>query len=502
MTTAALPDVHPLLKEFLGRRVHKLLIDGKAVDSASGKTFETLNPATAEVLGVVAEGDAADVDRAVASARAALSGPWAKLSPAERERVLHKAADLLEARAEAFAQLESLDNGKVIREAKSGDLPLSVALLRYYGGWPTKLNGETTPVSVPYYPGAKFLHYTVREPVGVVGAIIPWNFPLLMAVERLAPALACGNAVILKPAEQTPLSALWLGELLLEAGVPPGVVNVVPGFGKTAGASIAAHMGIDKVTFTGSTTTGREVVKASASNMKRVTMELGGKSPNIVFADADMDAAARGMFMGIFYNQGQTCSAGSRVFIERPAYEKLMGALAERSKTIKMGNPLDPKMHMGPLVSDQQRRRVLSYIESGKKEGAQLLSGGAAAPGAGFYVQPTVFGGVKDDMKIAREEIFGPVVSVFPFDTVDEVMERANATDYGLVAAVWTKDVKKAHQTAARLKAGTVWINCYQFVDAAAPWGGVKQSGYGREKGQYALENYTALKSVWVDLNG
>ena len=307
MSNATLPEIHPLLKEFLARKVHKLLIDGQPADAASGKTFITVNPATGELLGTVAEADSADVDRAVASGRKALEGSWGKLSPAEREKILHKAADLLEARAEAFAQLETLDNGKVIREAKSGDLPLSVALLRYFGGWPTKLNGDTTPVSVPYYPGAKFLHYTVREPVGVVGAIIPWNFPLLMAVERLAPALACGNAIVLKPAEQTPLSALWLGELLLEAGVPPGVVNVVPGYGKTAGQAIAAHMGIDKVTFTGSTATGREVVKASAGNMKRVTMELGGKSPNIVFADADMEAAARGMFMGIFYNQGQTC---------------------------------------------------------------------------------------------------------------------------------------------------------------------------------------------------
>ncbi|NNN07378.1 MAG: aldehyde dehydrogenase family protein [Elusimicrobia bacterium] len=502
MTTAALPDVHPLLKEFLSRRVHKLMIDGQSVDAQSGKTFTTPNPATGETLAVVAEADAADVDRAVTAARRALEGPWSKLSPAERERVLHKAADLLEARAEAFAQLESLDNGKPIRESKNADLPLAVGLLRYFAGWPTKIHGETTPVSVPYYPGAKFLHYTVREPVGVVGAIIPWNFPLLMAIERLAPALACGNVVILKPAEQTPLSALWLGELLLEAGVPPGVVNVVPGFGPTAGAAIARHGLIDKVTFTGSTEVGREVLKASAGNMKRVTMELGGKSPNIVFADADLDAAAKGIFTGIFYNQGQCCSAGSRVFIERPVYEKMLGALADRSKTVKLGNPLDPKTHMGPVVSEEQRKRVLSYIHSGKSEGAQLLSGGEAAPGAGYFVQPTVFGAAKDEMKIAREEIFGPVVAVMPFDSVDEVVSRANGTDYGLVSAVWTKDVKRAHQMAQKIKAGTVWINCYHFVDAAAPWGGVKQSGYGREKGAYALENYTSLKSVWVDLNG
>ncbi len=501
MTTAALPEVHPLLKEFLARKVHKLLIDGKPVDAASGKTFETLNPATGEVLGSVAAGDSADVDAAVASARAALAGPWGKMTPAEREKVLHKVADLLEARAEAFAQLDTLDNGKPIREAKSGDLPLSISLFRYYGGWPTKITGDTTPVSVPYYPGAKFLQYTVREPIGVVGAIIPWNFPLLMAAERLAPILACGNAVVLKPAEQTPLSALWLGELLLEAGVPAGVVNVVPGMGPTAGAAIAKHMGIDKVTFTGSTEVGREIVKASAGNMKRVTMELGGKSPNIIFADADMEAAARGIFAGIFYNQGQTCSAGSRVFIERPAYDKLVAAVAERAGKIKQGNGLDPKIGMGPLVSKEQRERVLSLVEKGKKEGAKLLAGGAAQPGAGWFVQPTVFGDVKDDMTIAREEIFGPVVCLFPFDSVDEVIDRANSTDYGLVAAVWTKDVKKAHLAAQRLKAGVVWINCYQFVDAAAPWGGVKQSGYGREKGPYAIENYTSVKSVWIDLN-
>ncbi len=501
MTTAALPEVHPLLKEFLSRKVHKLLIDGQQADAASGKTFATTNPATGEVLGTVAEGDAADIDRAVAAARKALEGPWGKMTPADREKVLHKVADLLEARAEAFAQLDTLDNGKPIREAKSGDLPLSVGLFRYYGGWPTKITGDTTPVSVPYYPGAKFLQYTVREPIGVVGAIIPWNFPLLMAAERLAPILACGNTVVLKPAEQTPLSALWLGELLLEAGVPAGVVNVVPGLGPTAGAAIAKHMGIDKVTFTGSTEVGREIVKASAGNMKRVTMELGGKSPNIIFADADMEAAARGIFAGIFYNQGQACSAGSRVFIERPAYDKLVAAVAERAGKIKQGNGLDPKCGMGPLVSKEQRERVLSLVEKGKKEGAKLLAGGAAQPGAGYFFQPTVFGDVKDDMTIAREEIFGPVVCLFPFDSVDEVIDRANSTDYGLVAAVWTKDVKKAHLAAQRLKAGVVWINCYQFVDAAAPWGGVKQSGYGREKGPYAIENYTSVKSVWVDLN-
>jgi acyl-CoA reductase-like NAD-dependent aldehyde dehydrogenase len=501
MSTTTAPQLHSELQKFLSKKTHQLLIDGKWMEAASGKTFETFNPATGEVLGRVAEADKADVDAAVAAARKALEGPWSKMSPAERERVLHKAADLLEQRAQAFAELETLDNGKPIREAKNGDLPLAVGLLRYFGGWPTKIHGETTPVSVPYFPGAKFLHYTVREPVGVVGAIIPWNFPLLMAVERLAPALACGNAVVLKPAEQTPLAALFLGELLLEAGVPAGVVNVLPGFGPSAGGAIAHHRGIDKVTFTGSTEVGREVVKASAGNMKRISMELGGKSPNIVFADADLDAAAKGLFMGIFYNQGQCCSAGSRVFIERSKYADMLAALAERAKTVRQGNGLDPKTQMGPLVSSEQRERVLSFIETGKKQGASLLAGGEAAPGPGYFVKPTVFGDVKDDMRISQEEIFGPVVSVMPFDDMSEVVSRANNTEYGLVSAVWTKDVKKAHKMAQALKAGTVWINCYHFVDAAAPWGGVKGSGYGREKGQYAIDLYTSLKSVWVDLN-
>jgi acyl-CoA reductase-like NAD-dependent aldehyde dehydrogenase len=322
-----------------------------------------------------------------------------------------------------------------------------------------------------------------------------------MATWKLAPALAAGNCVVLKPAEQTPLSALRLGELLLEAGIPPGVVNVVPGFGPTAGAAIAAHLDIDKVTFTGSTETGREVVKLSTGNLKKLSLELGGKSPNIVFEDADLDAAAKGMFMGIFYNQGQTCSAGSRVFVHRSKFDALVEGLAAKAKTVRQGFGLDPKTHMGPLISKAQKERVLSYIESGKKEGAKLLCGGEAGAGAGYFVQPTVFTDVKDDMRIAREEIFGPVVAVMPFDDLDEVVKRANSTAYGLAAGVWTKDIKKAHRVAQGLKAGIVWINCYQFVDAAAPWGGFKQSGYGREKGKDALELYTNVKSVWVDLN-
>ncbi|MBI4374933.1 MAG: aldehyde dehydrogenase family protein, partial [Elusimicrobia bacterium] len=344
-------------------------------------------------------------------------------------------------------------------------------------------------------------HYTVREPVGVVGAIVPWNFPLIMAIERLAPALACGNTVVLKPAEQTPLSALRLGELLLEAGVPEGVVNIVPGHGPVAGAALAAHMDVDKLTFTGSTEVGREIVKASAGNLKKLSLELGSKSPNIVFADADLEAAAKGIFFGSFFNQGQCCSAGSRVFIERSKFEPMVAALAERAKTVRLGPGLDPKTQMGPVVSRKQQEKVLDYVKIGQKEGARLLCGGEAGEGKGYFVRPTVFVDAKDQMRIAQEEIFGPVVVAMPFDSPDEAVQRANGTAYGLVAGVWTKDVKKAHRLAQGLKAGTVWINCYHFVDAAAPWGGYKQSGYGREKSQYALDLYTQLKSVWIDLN-
>ncbi len=501
MPIAAALEVHPDLQKFLSKKSHPLLIGGRWVEPVSGKFFKTYNPATGEVLASVSEADSRDVDAAVSAARKALEGPWSKMSPAEREKILNKIADLVEAHAEELAQLETLNNGKTIREAKNGDLPLAIGLWRYFAGWPTKIHGETIPVSVPYYPGAKFLHYTVREPVGVIGAIIPWNFPLLMAVERLAPALACGNVVVLKPAEQTPLSALRLGELMLEAGLPEGVVNIIPGFGPTAGAALASHSGVDKITFTGSTEVGREIIKASAGNLKRVTLELGGKSPNIVFADADLEAAAKGMFMGVFYNQGQCCSAGSRIFVEKSKYQEMVQILSERAKTVRQGPGLDPKTQMGPLVSEEQKNRVLSYIEAGKKEGAKLLAGGEATSGPGYFVKPTVFADVGDSMTIAREEIFGPVASVMPFESVDEVVSRSNASAYGLVAAVWTKDVKKAHQMAQKIQAGTVWINCYHFVDAAAPWGGFKQSGYGREKSQYAIESYTQLKSVWVDLN-
>jgi acyl-CoA reductase-like NAD-dependent aldehyde dehydrogenase len=504
MTTASL-EVHPGVQTFLAKKTQQLLIGGKWVDAVSGKTFVTQDPATGEDLAQVAEGDAKDIDAAVAAARAAFTqGPWKKMTPSERGKLLNRIADLIEKHAEELAQLEVLDNGKTIREASSGDIPLAIDLFRYYAGWPTKIHGDTTPVSVPYYPGARFMHYTVKEAVGVVGAIIPWNFPLLMAAERLAPILACGNTVVVKPAEQTPLSVLRLGELMLEAGVPEGVLNIVPGFGQTAGAALAAHMDVDKITFTGSTETGRAVVKASAGNLKKVSLELGGKSPNIVFADADMEQAAKGMFMGIFYNQGQTCSAGSRVFVQREKFDEAVEVLSTFAKKVRQGPGINPKSKMGPLVSETQLKRVLSYVDAGKKEGAKLVCGGGKAGGDlanGHFIEPTVFTDVKDEMTIAREEIFGPVVTMMPFDSEEEILQRANSTPYGLVAGVWTQNIKKAFRMAQGLDAGVVWLNCYQFVDAAAPWGGTKQSGYGREKGPQAIDEYTQTKSVWVDLN-
>ncbi|MBI4055221.1 MAG: aldehyde dehydrogenase family protein [Elusimicrobia bacterium] len=504
MPETATFEMHPNLRKFLSAQPKRLWIGGKWVEARSGKSFETCNPATGDALARVAEADRADVEEAVRAARKATEGPWSSLSPSERGKLLYRIAELLEKHAEELAQLESLDNGKTIREAQKGDLPLAVDLFRYYAGWPTKIHGETIPVSVPYLPGARFFHYTVREPVGVVGAIIPWNFPLLMAAERIAPALACGNTVILKPAEQTPLSALRLGEILEEAGLPEGVCNILPGFGPTAGRALAEHPGVDKITFTGSTEVGREIVKASAGNLKRISLELGGKSPNIVFADADLELAVKGMFMGIFYNQGQCCSAGSRVFVEKSCFDALLEKMVERAKTVRQGPGLDPKTQMGPLVSQEQLDRVAGYVESGKKEGAQLLCGGVRGEGAlskGYFFKPTVFAGVRDEMRIAQEEIFGPVATVLPFESFEEVVQRANGTAYGLVAGVWTQDIKRALRLAQVLQAGTVWINCYHFVDAAAPWGGYKQSGYGREKGQYAIDLYTQIKSVWVDLN-
>ena len=475
----------------------QLLINNEWVNSASGKTFPTINPATGEEIAQIAEADAPDVDRAVRAARAAFDSrsPWRRMSAAERGKLLNKLADLIEENLEELARLESLDNGKPFSVAKAADLPLTIACYRYYAGWADKIQGKTIPIAGDYFC------YTRHEPVGVVGQIIPWNFPLLMQAWKLAPALATGNTVVLKVAEQTPLSALRVGELIRQAGFPPGVVNILPGYGETAGAAIARHMDIDKVAFTGSTEVGHLVMEAAAkSNLKRVTLELGGKSPNIVFADADMDQAIEGSHFALYFNQGQCCCAGSRLYVEEKCYEEFVEKSAKRAKNRTVGDPLDPKTEQGPQVDNVQFDKVMSYIDAGKREGAKLLAGGDRAGDRGYFVQPTVFADVKDDMKIAQEEIFGPVMSILKFKDVDDVVDRANKTMYGLAAAVWTRDIGKAHAIANSVRAGTVWVNCYDVFDAAAPFGGFKQSGIGRELGEYGLEQYTEVKTVTVKL--
>jgi aldehyde dehydrogenase (NAD+) len=473
----------------------KMLINGKWCDSKSGKTFETINPATEEVITQVAEGDAADIDLAVKAARKAFeSGPWRNMDARDRGRLLNQLADLIESHLDELAELETLDNGKPIGESRHADLPLVIDCFRYYAGWADKIHGQTIPIRGRYFC------YTKREPVGVVGQIIPWNFPMLMVAWKWGPALAAGCTVVLKPAEQTPLTALRLGELALEAGYPAGVINIVPGFGETAGAALVAHKGVDKIAFTGESTTGQLIMKNAANTLKRVTLELGGKSPNIVFADADLDAAVEGAMLGLYLNQGQCCCAGSRLFVQDSVYDKLVDKLASRSQSRKLGDPFDPETEQGPQVDKAQFDKVMSYIHKGKTEGAKCLSGGERFGSRGYFIKPTVFTEVKDNMAIAREEIFGPVMQVLRFKEIDEVVERANTTDYGLAAAVWTRDIKKAHAVADRIRAGTVWINCYDVFDAAAPFGGFKTSGIGRELGEKSLDNYTELKTVTVAL--
>lgn len=473
-----------------------MLIDGKWVDSISGKTFVTINPTTGEPICQVAEGDKADVDLAVKAARKAFEdGPWSRMNASDRGRLLHKLADLIEDNAEELAALESLDNGKPYRDSLNADLPLSIKCYRYYAGWADKIHGKTIPIEGPYFC------YTKHEPVGVVGQIIPWNFPLLMQAWKWGPALATGCTIVLKPAEQTPLSALRVAELAQEAGFPDGVINVVPGFGPTAGAAISGHMDVDKVAFTGEHTTGQIIMEAAAkSNLKRVSLELGGKSPNVVFADADMDAAVNGSWLGLFFNQGQCCCAGSRLFVEESVYDQFMDRMLAKVKSQKVGDPFAPDTTQGPQVSEDQFNRIMSYIDAGKADGANLVCGGNRVGNRGYFIEPTVFTDVSDDMKIAREEIFGPVMNVLKFKSVDEVIKRGNQTFFGLAAAVWTRDIGKAHHLANKLRAGTVWVNCYDVFDAAAPFGGFKMSGFGRELGEYALELYTEVKTVTVSM--
>jgi aldehyde dehydrogenase (NAD+) len=474
----------------------ELLIDNRFVPSETGETFATINPSTGEEICRVAAAGAADVDKAVTAARKAFEGgPWSKMNASERGRLLYRLADLIESHADELARLEALDNGKPVAVARRVDVAKSVACYRYFAGWTDKIQGKTIPID------GRYLCYTRHEPVGVVGQIIPWNYPMLMQAWKLAPALAAGNTVVLKPAEETPLSALRIGELILEVGFPEGVVNIVPGLGPTAGAAIANHMDIDKVAFTGSTETGRLILEAAArSNLKRVTLELGGKSPNIVFADTDLDEAVEGAHIGIFSNQGQVCCAGSRVFVEDSIYDRFVEKSVARARSRVLGDPFDQKTEQGPQVNQAQFEKILGYIDSGKAEGAHLACGGERFGNRGYFIQPTVFSCVEDQMKIAREEIFGPVMSVIRFRDMEEVIERANATIYGLSAGVWTRDIRKATAVANRIRVGTVWVNCFNVLDTRAPFGGFKHSGIGRELGEYGLQQYCEIKTVIVGL--
>jgi phenylacetaldehyde dehydrogenase len=480
---------------------HPMLIGADWVEAADGRTFDVYDPSTGDVLGKVARGGSEDVDRAVKTARAAFdSGPWSTMTASERGRAIHRLGDLILEHGDELATLESLDNGKPLAVARAADVPLAADIFHYMSGWATKNTGSTLSLNVPYMPGAKFHAYTLHEPVGVVGQIIPWNFPLLMAAWKLGPALACGCTVVLKPAEQTPLSALKLGELILEAGIPAGVVNVVTGFGEETGAPLAAHDEVDKIAFTGSTEVGKMIVQAAAGNLKKVSLELGGKSPNVVFADTDLSESIPGAANAIFFNHGQCCAAGSRLFAEESVYDEVVAGVAEHAKNIKVGPGLDAQTEMGPLVSDVQLDRVCGFLDSGEAEGAETVAGGKRIGDSGYFVEPTVLAGTNPQMKVEAEEIFGPVVTVKPFKSTDELLGNANESHYGLAAGVWTNDIKKAHRTAAALKAGTVWINCYNVFDAALPFGGYKESGWGREMGAEALELYTEVKAVCAQI--
>ena len=476
----------------------RLFIDGEALDAAEGRTHDVINPATEEVIASVAAAGEGDVDRAVRSARATFeSDKWRKMSARQRGEAVWRLGELILKNKDELARLETLNNGKPVFESMI-DVRLAAATYKYYGGWADKIHGETIPIDGP------FLNYTLREPLGVVGAIVPWNFPISLAAWKIAPALACGNTVVLKPAELTPFTAIRMAELAIEAGLPPGAFNCIPGPGSVAGSALVKHPEVDKIAFTGSTEVGKQIMRDAAGTVKKISLELGGKSPNIVYADADLDAAARGALTGIFYGKGEVCAAGSRLLVEDSAVEAMRTRILERAKKMVAGDPLDPKTRLGALVSKTQMERVLQYIETGKSEGAKLLSGGARTPvnGKGYFVQPTVFEGVDREMTIAREEIFGPVLAMMTFgDGMTGATELANATIYGLAAGIWTRDIKKALRTAREIRAGTVWINTYNMYDAASPFGGFKQSGFGRDLGVHALEGYTQVKSVWVDLS-
>jgi acyl-CoA reductase-like NAD-dependent aldehyde dehydrogenase len=473
----------------------QLFIGGRFQDAQSGKTFATINPATEEVIAEIAEADAPDVDAAVKAAQSAFQHKsWRTMPARERSKLLWRLGDLIMENADELALIETMDNGKPLFESRTIDIPSAAETFYYYAGWCTKIEGETIPA-----PG-NFFNYTLREPYGVCGIITPWNFPLLMVAWKLAPALACGNTAVVKIAEETPLTGLRLGELCREAGVPDGVVNIIPGFGETAGRALVAHPGVDKISFTGSTAVGKEIMRTSAETLKRVSLELGGKSPNIILADADMDAAVKGAFNGIFYGKGEVCNAGSRLLVDKSVHDEVMSRLIARAAKLEPGDPLQPTTRLGPLVSRSQMDRVLGYVKVGIEEGAKPVLLGGRAGNCGYYVKPTIFDSAETSMRIAQEEIFGPVLTVLTFDTMDELIEKANSTIYGLAAALWTKDVAKAHRLARQLQAGTIWINAYNMLAPESPFGGYKQSGFGRELGRYGIDLYSQVKSIWVSL--
>ena len=496
-TTPPRPDLLPAVSAFLAGD-KRMLIGGDWVPASSGRTFDTLDPATGKVLTSVPHADAADVDRAVAAARAAFEpgSAWRRTTPRQRARLLWRTAELIDAHAEELAQLETLDNGKPLASA-AGDVGVAAELFRYFAGWATKIEGTTIPMS---NEDRTYLAYTVREPVGVVGAIVPWNFPLTMACFKVIPSLTAGNTVVLKPAEQTPLTALRLGELLLEAGLPTGVLNIVTGFGD-AGAAIVAHPDVDKVAFTGSTEVGKRIVTAAAGNLKKVSLELGGKAPNIIFADADLKAAAIGSAHAGFFNQGQCCVNGSRLYVQRDVFDEVIESIAEIARGMTIGNGLDPSTDMGPLITAEQQAMVLGHVERSMSEGAVAVAGGARGRDGGFFMQPTLLTGVEENAAIQQLEVFGPVVTATPFDTEEEVFRLANHTRYGLAAGVWSRDAGRAHRAGAALRAGTVWLNTWHADDVVLPRGGFKESGWGRELGSFGLDDYTELKTIIADIS-